>query len=161
MISYNYRWTWPCEEKTLIEFINATFSGPNQPHGLVMKELFSELIFLYLRFVATHIRNTNLSKPGRAWEHSARNLGAEGIRTSPDDDNDAVKAIIWVFDVAKEPQSQELQQHLQTEQACEHHVTDLQNICQFLWLQRHHDSGEKSKTSDVEALDRQHRNLNK
>lgn len=30
--------------------------------------LFFELIFLYLRFVETHISNMNLSKPGRARE---------------------------------------------------------------------------------------------
>lgn len=102
----------------------------------------------------------NLTRPVSRGEHSPHNLRAEGSRTSPDDDNDAVEAIIWVFDVAKEPQSQELQQHLQTEQAGEHHVTDLQNICQFLWLQRHHESGEKSKISDADAWDRQHRNTN-
>lgn len=57
-------------------------------------------------------------------------------RAPPDDDNDAVKAIVGVLDVAKEPESQELQQHLETEQTREHHVTDLQNICQLLRLKR-------------------------
>lgn len=78
----------------------------------------------------------------------------EGSRISPDDDDDAVEAIIGVFDVAKKPQSQELQQHLETEQAREHHVTDLQNVCQFLWLQRHRDSGEKRKMFDAATSDR-------
>lgn len=101
-----------------------------------------------------HIFKINLTIPASLGEHSVHNLKVEGSRISPDDDNDAVEAIIGVFDVAKEPQSQELQQHLETEQACEHHVTDLQNVCQFLWLQRHQDSGEKSKMFDAATLNR-------
>lgn len=61
----------------------------------------------------------------------------------PDDDNDAVKAVVWVLDVAKEPESQELQQHLKTEETCEHHVTDLQNVCQLLRLKRCSVCGER------------------
>lgn len=62
----------------------------------------------------------------------------------PDDDNDAVKAVVRVLDVAEEPESQELQQHLETEETSEHHVTDLQNICQFLRLKRCSVCGEKT-----------------
>lgn len=64
-------------------------------------------------------------------------------RAPPDDDNDAVEAVVGVLDVAKEPESQDLQQHLETEQTREHHVTDLQNICQLLRLKRRSVCGEK------------------
>lgn len=66
-----------------------------------------------------------------------RNLQTQTFLTAPpDDDNDAVKAVVGVLDVAKQAESQELQQHLKTEEAGEHHVTDLQNVCQLLRLKR-------------------------
>lgn len=56
------------------------------------------------------------------------------LSAPPDDDNDAVKAVVGVLDVAKEPESKDLQQHLKAEKTSEHHVTDLQNIRQLLRL---------------------------
>lgn len=64
----------------------------------------------------------------------------------PDDDNDTVEAVVGVLDVAKEAKGHELQQHLETEQTREHHVTDLQNICQLLWLKKRSVCGEKRGT---------------
>lgn len=52
----------------------------------------------------------------------------------PDDDDDTVEAVVGVLDVAKETQGQELEQHLQTEQAGKNHVADLQYISQLLRL---------------------------
>lgn len=54
----------------------------------------------------------------------------------PDDDDDAVEAVVGVLDVAKEAQGHELEQHLQAEQAGKHHVADLQYISQLLRLRR-------------------------
>lgn len=72
------------------------------------------------------------------------------LSAPPDDDNDAVKAVVGVLDVAKEPESQDLQQHLKTEETSEHHVTDLQNICQLLRLQRCSVCEEKEREIDVQ-----------
>lgn len=58
------------------------------------------------------------------------------IFSSPDYDNDAVKAVVRVLDVAKKPESQELEQHFEAEETGEDHITDLQNVCQLLWLKR-------------------------
>lgn len=54
--------------------------------------------------------------------------------SAPNDDDDAVEAVVGVLDVAKEAQGQELKQHLQAEQAGKHHVADLQYISQLLRL---------------------------
>lgn len=70
-------------------------------------------------------------------------MDTASLSVPPDDDNDAVEAIVWVLDVAKEPESQELQQHLKTEETREHHVTDLQNVCQLLRLKRCSVCGER------------------
>lgn len=80
------------------------------------------------------------------------------LRDSPDDDDDAVEAVVGVLDVAKEPESHELQHHLQAEQTCEHHVTDLQNICQLLRLKR---SGVCGREKGGEIDVRQVRKTNK
>lgn len=66
-------------------------------------------------------------------------------RAPPDDDNDAVEAIIGILDVTEEAESQELQQHLKAEQTCEHHVTDLQNVCQLLRLRRYWTGTQKNE----------------
>lgn len=58
------------------------------------------------------------------------------IFSSPDDDNDAVEAVVRVLDVAKKAESQELEQHFQAEETGENHITDLQNVCQLLRLKR-------------------------
>lgn len=54
--------------------------------------------------------------------------------STPDDDDDAVEAVVGVLDVAKEAQGHELEQHLQAEQAGKHHVADFQYISQLLRL---------------------------
>lgn len=53
---------------------------------------------------------------------------------SPDDHNDPVKDVVGVFDVTKGPIHQNLQQHLQGEEAGENDVTDLQRVGQFVRL---------------------------
>lgn len=70
----------------------------------------------------------------------------------PDDDDDAVEAVVGVLDVAEEAQRQQLEQHLQAEQAGEHHVADLQNIRQLLRLQ-----GEESRIDLEDVADEVHR----
>lgn len=70
--------------------------------------------------------------------------GESKARAPPDDDNDAVEAVVRVLDVAEEPQSQQLEQHLQAEQAGEHHVADLQDVCQLLGLRTRSVGGEKT-----------------
>lgn len=52
----------------------------------------------------------------------------------PDDHNDAIEDIVGVLDVTKGPVDQNLQQHLQGEQAGENNVTDLQRVGQFIRL---------------------------
>lgn len=64
----------------------------------------------------------------------------------PDDDDDTVEAVVGVLDVAKEAQGQELEQHLQAEQAGKHHVADLQYISQLLRLR------EEGKEIDLEDV---------
>lgn len=59
--------------------------------------------------------------------------------SSPDDHNYAVKDIVGVFDVAKGPIHQNLQQHLQRKQAGEYDVADLQGVGQLLRLKRQKD----------------------
>lgn len=62
------------------------------------------------------------------WFCNARDL------CSPDDYNDAIKDVVGVLDIAKGPVDQNLQQHLQGEQAGENNVTDLQRVGQFIRL---------------------------
>lgn len=52
----------------------------------------------------------------------------------PDDHNNAIKYIVGVLDVTKGPIDQNLQQHLQGEQAGENDVADLQRVGQFVGL---------------------------
>lgn len=56
------------------------------------------------------------------------------LYNSPNDHDDAVKDIVWVLDVPEGPIDQNLQQHLQGEEAGEHNVTDLQRIGQLIRL---------------------------
>lgn len=63
------------------------------------------------------------------------NMGTS-VFSSPDYDNDAVKAVVRVLDVAKKAESQELEQHFEAEETGEDHVADFQNVCQLLWLKR-------------------------
>ena len=54
----------------------------------------------------------------------------------PDDHNYAIKDIVGVLDVAKGPVDQNLQQHLQGEEAGKHNVADLQSISQLVRLKK-------------------------
>lgn len=53
---------------------------------------------------------------------------------SPNDHDDAIEDIVRVLDVPKGPVDQNLQQHLQREEAGEHNVTDLQCVGQLIGL---------------------------
>lgn len=62
--------------------------------------------------------------------------------SSPDDHDDAIEDIVGVLDVAEGPVDQNLQQHLQGEQAGEHDVTDLQRVGQLIRLETETKRGE-------------------
>lgn len=55
---------------------------------------------------------------------------------SPDDDDDTVKDVVGVAEVIKETKSSKFQDHLQGKHACKDNVADLQDVGQFLWLER-------------------------
>ena len=52
----------------------------------------------------------------------------------PDDDNDAIKDVVWVPQVLKEAKGSKLKDHLQGEHAGKNNVTDLQDIGQLVRL---------------------------
>lgn len=55
---------------------------------------------------------------------------------SPDDDDDTVKDVVGVAKVIKETKSSKFQNHLQGKHACKDNIADLQDVGQFLWLER-------------------------
>lgn len=55
---------------------------------------------------------------------------------SPDDDDDTVKDVVGVAKVIKETKSSKFQDHLQGKHACKDNIADLQDVGQFLWLER-------------------------
>lgn len=57
----------------------------------------------------------------------------------PDDDDDAVKDVVRVPDVAEQAEGQQHEAHLQDEHAGEHDVADLQHVRQLLGLPRKHE----------------------
>lgn len=103
-----------------------------QPHGFTARTSFTVTDWE----TAVLTRSEDFQMTRQMHSHFVVNLQTEtpSPRAPPDDDNDAVEAVVGVLDVAKEAESQHLQQHLETEQTCEHHVRDLQNICQLLRL---------------------------
>lgn len=52
----------------------------------------------------------------------------------PYDDDDSIKDVVGVSQVAKGAERRDLEDHLQREHAGEDDVADLQNICELLWL---------------------------
>lgn len=54
--------------------------------------------------------------------------------TLPYDNDDPIKYIIWVFDVAKDAKGHQLEDHLKNKHASEDYIANLQNICQFIRL---------------------------
>lgn len=58
----------------------------------------------------------------------------------PYNNNDPIKDIIWVFDVAEDTKGHQLEDHLKDEHTGEDNIANLQNICQFfrLWEQNTH-----------------------
>lgn len=63
----------------------------------------------------------------------------------PDDNDDAVKDVVWVPYVSKQAESQQHEAHLQDKHAGEDYVTDLQHISQLLWLE-----GKKERKQEKE-----------
>lgn len=55
---------------------------------------------------------------------------------SPDDDDDTVKDVVGVAKVIKETKSSKFQDHLQGKHAGKDNIADLQDVGQFLWLER-------------------------
>jgi len=55
---------------------------------------------------------------------------------SPDDDDDTVKDVVGIAEIIKETKSSKFQDHLQGKHACKDNIADLQDIGQFLWLER-------------------------
>lgn len=55
---------------------------------------------------------------------------------SPDDDDDTVKDVVGIAEVIKETKGSKFQDHLQGKHACKDNVADLQDVGQFLWLER-------------------------
>lgn len=54
----------------------------------------------------------------------------------PDDNDDAVKYVVRIPDVAKQAESQQHESHLQNKHAREDDVADLKHIRQLLWLEK-------------------------
>lgn len=70
------------------------------------------------------------------------------VRLLPYDNDDAIKNVVWIPDVAKQAKSQDHEGHLQDKHTGENNVTDLQHISQLFRLQGQEEKGEeKNKVS--------------
>lgn len=54
--------------------------------------------------------------------------------TLPYDNDDPIKDVVWVFDVAEDAKGHQLEDHLKDKHAGEDNIANLQNICQFVRL---------------------------
>lgn len=61
----------------------------------------------------------------------------------PDDNNDAVKDVVWVPDVAKQAESQQHEAHLQDKHTGKDYVTDLQHVGELLGLKGEKREGDR------------------
>lgn len=59
----------------------------------------------------------------------------QGGAVIPDDDNDTIEDVIGILNVAKGTINEQLQQHLQGEEAGEDDVADFQGVGEFLGLE--------------------------
>lgn len=84
----------------------------------------TKVLFIYLYLILFLLEEKN----------TLQVLGCQRL-CSPDDHDDAVEDVVGVLDVAKGPVDQNLQQHLQGEEAGENDVTDLQRIGQLIRLE--------------------------
>lgn len=63
----------------------------------------------------------------------------------PYDDDDSIKDVVGVSQVAEGAKCSEFEDHLQGEHAGEDDVADLQNIGELLWLTEHSDKEKEDR----------------
>lgn len=68
---------------------------------------------------------------------------------SPDHNNDAIKNVVWVLDVAPDAKGEKFEEHLQGKHAGEDNVADLQRVGQLVRLQK----GQKINKGNVKRIE--------